>query len=218
MPNFFQQVARFFADLTASSAKRPPKLSDGPFSELTRQLLKAVPAKVRKLKLSEPISALLIYYYDTSAPQVTLELKPVSQSFQQAVCKREGRDAPFTLWSPGEEKGDLPTATIGEGEDPAEVAALFSQIRRQLSRDGQEEQTLQDYRAAIHRLTQGLNNLDWYSVCEVTDTFVVVPADGSQAFADTYEDLAGGVPEDKLELLREKDLLGPGEQWDQLPK
>lgn len=218
MAKFFEQVTDFFSNLTASSAKKPPRVTGDPFEELTRHLVTAIPTAVRKFQLVEPVSALLVYYYDTQAPEAYLELKPVEQSYQQQVVTQEGRDAPFTLWAPGEEKGNLPTATLPHDDSHPAAGALFQRIYERLSEDGHEEEAMRKYRAAIHQTTLQLNQQDWSKVCPVTEDFVVVPADGSQAFADTYEDLTGGVPEDRLDRLRQQGLLGPGESWDQLPE
>ena len=192
------------------------------FERLAPLLVAAIPQAVASLKLGKPICAVRIYYYDSHAPSTYLLLRTVSAERRDQIVASKGRDAPFTLWSSGEDCGDgqveLPTDPPRR-EDKL-IAQLFAEVYDQLcgDEDDAEEQTMIAFRAMLQQVSRELNVRDWYRCCPVTDDFIVAPADGSQHFADDYEDLAQGVPPERLELLRSRRLLGPdAERWDQVP-
>ena len=191
------------------------------YERLTPLLVEAIPAAIASMKLGKPICAVRIYYYDTTAPSTYLLLRTVSAERRDQIVARKGRDAPFTLWSSGEDCGD------GQVELPADpprrqdklIVTLFGQVYDQLcgDEDDAEGETMIAFRAMLCQTSRELNARDWAKVCPVTDDFIVAPADGSQHFADDYEDLAQGVPPERLELLRSRRLLGPNaDRWDQV--
>jgi hypothetical protein len=72
----------------------------------------------------------------------------------------------------------------------------------------------------LRRVSRELNKKDWSAICEVTDDFVIAPADGSQFFAgdQDYADLVKSIPPKRLALLRSRGLLGPDETgWEARP-
>jgi hypothetical protein len=186
------------------------------FESLVPRLVDAIPRSVGAIGLTEPICCLRIYYYDTHAPCAYLVLRPVDESFRSKVLAEKGGDALYYLWASAEDmKGDAPEATLGDVEADSANRDLFRRIYDLLSED--EDRYMPIYRKALQKASYQLNLMDWRSVCRVTDDFVVAPADGSQCFADDYPDIAQSVPAARLELLRSRGLLGPGEEWGQRP-
>jgi hypothetical protein len=94
---------------------------------------------------------------------------------------------------------------VGDRSDN-QIAKLLASIYRFLDED--EISGMKMFRGALQSVTLKLNQLDWQQVCEVTDDFVIVPADGSMHFHDDEGDLAGGVPSERLGLLQSRGFLG----------
>jgi hypothetical protein len=187
------------------------------FDQLVPLLVDAIPKAVSALKLKKPVCIVRIYYYDTHAPCTYLSLRTVSAECRDQVVAAKGRNAPFYLWSSGEDCGD---GTVGlppekpAGKPDKQIAALFEKVYDLLCED--EDEYMDPFREMLRQVAAKLNALDWSKVCKVTDDFVVAPADGSMHFGDDYEDLVASVPEERLELLRSRGFLGPEETWDQL--
>jgi hypothetical protein len=182
-------------------------------------LVMAIPKAIGSLKLAKPVCIVRIYYYDTHAPCTYLSLRTVSAGCRAQVLASKGRDAPFYIWGSGEECGDghvdLPLERPS-GKTEKQIATLFQQIYDSLFED--EEENMVAFRQMLQQVARELNAKDWKKVCPVTDDFGVLPADGSQHFGgEDYEDLVESVPAERLDLLRSRRFLGPGENWDQLP-
>jgi hypothetical protein len=189
-----------------------------PFESLVPLLVDAIPRAVASMKLRKPICAVRIYYYDTHAPCTYLLLQTVSADCRANVLASKGRNAPYYLWGSGEACGD------GEVELPSkhsssktrkQIATLFQKVYDLLCED--EDENMVAFREMLQQVARELNSKDWTTICPVTDDFVVIPADGSVHFGDDYQDIAASVLADRLDLLRSRGFLGPGETWDQLP-
>jgi hypothetical protein len=185
------------------------------FERLAARLIDAIPQSIAALRLAEPVCCLRVYYYDTHAPCAYLLLKPVEEAFRSKLLVEAGRSALFYLWASGEGKGDGPEAILGQAETDPETADLLQRVYQLLSED--EDRFMPPYRMALQRLSYQLNSNDWARICRVTEDFVVVPADGSQHFADELDDITNSIPPARLDLLRSRGLLGPDKQWDRRP-
>lgn len=190
--------------------------------DLVPLLVDAIPQAIASLKLKKPICIVRIYFYDTHAPCTYLSLRTVSADCRAQVLASKGRDAPFSIWSSGEECGDgnidLPADPPASKTDK-KIASLFEQAYELLCEDEDEpSESMVAFRTMLRKVAAKLNALDWKKFCPVTDDFVVVPADGSMHFGgEDYEDMVESIPRKRLELLRSRGFLGPGQSWDQLP-
>jgi hypothetical protein len=196
------------------------KKKTNPIQALAPLLVEAIPQAIASLKPTRPIAVVRISYYNTCAPSTYLSLRTVSAECRARVLASKGRNAPFYLWSSGEECGDgnidiPPEEPSDAGYKP--IAELCAQVYDLLCEDEKEDEHMGLFRQMIQQVALQLNSRDWKPICPVTDDFVVTAADGSQHFADDYEDLVNSIPADRLALLRSRGLLGPGENWDQLP-
>ena len=61
------------------------------------------------------------------------------------------------------------------------------------------------------RVALQLNALDWRTMLQVTDDFIVFPADGSHSFCDDLGDMAASVPKPRLRLLQSRKPLESAE-------
>jgi hypothetical protein len=120
---------------------------------------------------------------------------------------KHGKEGPAYHWLSTEDWGDLPGIDF---EGRGEIAALFAQVYDLLCDD--EDKWMVPFRRMLQRVCRSLNGDDWRSVCAVTDDFFVVPADGSQYFANDYPDIVRSVPAARLKLLRSRGF-GPPEEW-----
>jgi hypothetical protein len=185
------------------------------FKELVPLLINAIPDALSTRRLPETICCLRIYYYDTHAPCTYLTLSVMTERHRKQLLDTKGRDALFYLWSAGELDGD----NIRERVDvngPPPITAMFKKVYKRLCSDHGELSMLH-FRKVVHKVAYALNEKNWAGRFPVTDDFVFVAADGSQAFADQYVDLIKSIPPDRLNLLRDRGLLGPDREWEQRP-
>jgi hypothetical protein len=189
-----------------------------PFDKLAPLLVKAIPEAVASLKLKDPICCVRLYYYDTHAPCGYLSLLIQSKKYRDQLLAEKARDALSSLWGSSEQSRDacvdLPDETP-KSKSHKQLAKQFEQVYEILCED--EDEGMVEYREMVQSVARELNAMDWSKHCAVTDDFVVAAADGSQCFCDDYEDLVNSIPEERLELLRTRGLLGPGEDWEQRP-
>jgi hypothetical protein len=186
------------------------------FERLEYRLIDAIPRAIAANGFNEPVCCMRVYYYDTHAPCTYLLLKPVSDAYRSKLLADAGKNALYYLWASGEAKGELQAVELSADYTDLETAGLLNNVYSLLCEDN-DDSTMPKYRAVLQRVCRQLNCLSWDHVCQVTDDFVVVPADGSQYFADDSSDIVDSIPADRLELLRSRGLLGPGRAWDRRP-
>jgi hypothetical protein len=192
------------------------------FDAIQPLLVDGIPKAIGSVKHETPICIVRVYYYDTHAPCTYLDFRCVSVLQREQTIKSKGKDGLDYLWSSGEECGTRPNVSIPSDPDQsqiartlnvfgdrtdAKIAKLFAKVYRLLGDD--EDEYMPSFRAALQSVTMKLNQTDWQQVCEVTDDFVVVPADGSMFFCDDEADLIGGVPAERIALLQSRGFLGP---------
>lgn len=181
-------------------------------SELRPLLIDAIPRAVGSLRLKSPAAVLRIYYFDTTAPCGYLTLRIITEKGRAKLLKQKGRDATYYLWSSGEVTFDKEIDLPNEGlkfKSNKRMIELFAALYDRLM-----DRTLASYRKMLQEVARTLNSKDWRRTCPVTDDFAIATADGSQAFADEHGDLVKSIPPDRLKLLRQRGLLGPGRDWD----
>src|ERR1043166_4911758 len=180
----------------------------------------AIAEKIASSKVAGPICCVRICYFDTHAPSTYLALRITTQARRDKILAERGRDALYTLWAPGEDNHDVevyvPDERVPASSDES-IRRLFAQVYESLADDSEEE--MADFQRLIQNVAQELNAQDWSKRCQVTDDFVVAPGDGSRYFGGDadYDDLMRAIPLARLDLLRSRGLLGPGENWDQRP-
>ena len=183
------------------------------FKRLEPLLIDAIPKAVKAESINQPVCTLRVYYYDTHAPCTYLLLRAMSAQRRAQLLEEKGQSALYYLWAANEEGCDGPEIAL---DGPPTVAELFAQVYDLLCES--EEQHMPPFRALLQRVSLALNRQDWKGACPVTDDFVVIPADGSRFFCDEYNDIASSVPAERLELLRSRERLGPGKDWERLPR
>jgi hypothetical protein len=181
---------------------------------LAKLLVVAIPQAVQLLKLKKPTACVRIYYFDTTAPCGYLTLRIISEKLRARLLADEGQNALYALWASAEETRDsdidVPNKRL---KNSKKLSEFFAEIYEQLGAD----KGLRGYRKMLQGVANKLNGKNWSKICPVTDDFVVAAADGSQAFADDYPDLVKSIPPARLKLLRQRGLLGPGQDWDSRP-
>ena len=185
---------------------------DGPFRLLQPLLTAAIPMAIGQLKLPDPIFCIRLYYHDTNAPPedyctwVRVLTEPLRQ---RVLATKRPCDVPFYLWSPqsGEANGS-------PGRDPGLFEADLSGYRDIMERYAEvyelvdADDGMTQLRELLRQVSRVLNARDWSKTAKVTDDFVVFPADGSGYYGGSHaEDMEESIPPQKLELLRQRQLL-----------
>ena len=147
----------------------------------------------------------------------------MSEKHRTKLVAEHGSDAPYYLWASSEEERDGEIDLPGDDtskDTHAEITRLFQSVYELLSDDDNDDDPQVAFQQMLQRVCRELNEKDWSTYCDVTDDFVIAPADGSQYFGgdEDYNDLINSIPADRLALLRNRGLLGPGEDdWDSIP-
>ncbi|MDB5340875.1 MAG: hypothetical protein JWN70_6494 [Planctomycetaceae bacterium] len=201
-----------------------------PFDKIYCLLIEMIPELIGSFQYPEPLCIARAYYYDTHAPCTYLDVRCVSVTQRQQVLEKKQNQpdgARFYLWSPGEECGTRLGVPIPEDPETrsmpqalkdfirwntpdAQIKRLFATVHKLLDVDS--HLYMQEFRKTLQLVTMKLNELDWSEVCEVSDDFVIAPADGSRFFARDADDLEGGIPAARLGLLQSRGFLGPSER------
>lgn len=182
------------------------------FDQLAPLLVKAIPEVVASMPITRPICILRIVYYDTHAPEAYINLSTMTEHRRKRLVEVKGRDALYYIWASAEEMCDGPGGHLGTRDAGGDLAPLFGQVYALLAEN--EKTYMESYRQMLQRVSRELNTQDWSRISEVTDDFVVLPADGSQFFDDDFHDIRNSISDTRLELLRSRGLLGPGRRWD----
>ena len=67
---------------------------------------------------------------------------------------------------------------------------------------------LPPFREMLQRVSAKLNTMPWKQMANVTEDFVVFPADASHTFSADYEEMVASIPVERIESFRERKLLG----------
>lgn len=211
---------------TASSM--PEHDLKSPFDQIYRSLIAAIPDVIESFTYPEPLCLVRVYYYDSHAPSTYLDFRCVSVRERQEVLKKQQHKPSgplYYLWAAGEECGTSLPATIPENPESSsgilagwnlysmnpdkQIKGLFAEVNSLLDQDSNLYMT--EFRKTLQRVTLKLNELDWKQICEVSDDFVIIPADGSRFFGRDEDDIEQGMPAERLKLLQSRGFLGPPE-------
>ena len=172
------------------------------FAEIEEILVARIPERVRELKIPVPVYCLMIEYYSsTVVGDVVPTLRLPSESFRTRVQMEKRAEAPYFLWSPHElpHSPEIISAALDDGLLVTKIRAHPNLVSRKMARN----------------VALRLNELDWSEMTPIADDFVVIAADATQAFADTFGDIKASVGERRLDRLRSCGLIG-GKQWSRL--
>ena len=170
------------------------------FAEIEELLVSLIPKRVRELAIPIPVYCVMVEYYSsTVVGDVVPTLKLPSDSFRRRVQEARGTDAPHFLWSPPEvpHSSDIFTASLKSDELLAKVRAHPNLVSRKMAR----------------AVALRLNELDWTQILPVSDGFVVVAADATQAFADEFGDIKASIGERRWTDLIARRLIGATEPY-----
>ncbi|MBC7854701.1 MAG: hypothetical protein IAF94_14810 [Pirellulaceae bacterium] len=167
--------------------------------EIEDLLFALIPRRVGELRISVPVYCLMVKYLSGSEYGDTVpSLELPADSLRQQIQKEKGNKAPYFLWSHFElpHCPEVFTATI---HDPTLLAIV--RLNPDLAN-----------RKLAQIVALRLNALDWSQVTSVTDDFVVIAADETQEFGDTFGDIKASIGEERLANLRARKLIG-SESW-----
>lgn len=167
--------------------------------EIEDLLFALIPRRVGELRISVPVYCLMVRYYSGSEyGDAVPSLELPADSLRRRIQKEKGEKAPYFFWSQFElpHCSEVFTATIN---DPT----LLAKVR--LNPDLAN-------RSLAQRVALRLNALNWSQVTSVTDDFVVIAADETQEFGDTFGDIKASIGEERLANLRARKLIG-SESW-----
>lgn len=212
------------------SHQRPPRCSaanldifygsqmhDMPLLETLEELLvKEIPRRVATLELRDPVYCLRIWYYggdtDLGCPP---SLMLPRESVRRTAQVEKGVKSPHFIWC-ADELGSWRDTTRSywvEIENPT-VSDLCSRwYTRMPALDWVDSEDLPPFREMLQRVSARLNRIAWQQYANVTDDFVVFPADASHTFCADYDEMVASVPPERIEYFRAKGLLGPVEWW-----
>jgi hypothetical protein len=190
------------------------KRIDGILLKIEALLVSHIPKVVKAAKLREPVYCLRIWYNGTDSLETAVPwLMLVKESTRKSFIRKHGKKAPYYIWCADEATNDESTNTVQSFNvqiDNEELVKQYGLWYEHLC-DLDDDEELQPFREMSQRVAAKLNTLDWSAIVPVTDDFVVFPADGSHTFCDDLGDLNASVPEERLNLLRSRNLLGPAE-------
>lgn len=215
---FLQPAEAGIAVRTLQAARQKALASKklpAPYSSLEVALTAAIPAAVQKLKVSQPICCLRLYYHDTHVPreEYGMRLRVVTEPLRSRLQASQSNPANLAeeFWCPQsgiangapDKNAGLYEIDFGGNKD---LKKSWQEIYDQLSQLEDEHMPL--VQQVARRVCKKLNSIKWEGQAEVTDDFVAVPADGSGYFGDEYaDDLDAAVPASRRKLLTKRGYL-----------
>lgn len=180
------------------------------FRSLANILYQEIPRSIAQIASPVELCNVKLRYFDTSAPAFYYDACPMRTTFRNELLITKGRDALFYVWDEGVDKGvknfDVPAA-----DSPARA------ICKQIQRWRCDDETIGEGRDLLRQFVCGLcrrlNQLPWHTFATVSDDFVIYPQNGTDSGIDCYEDIIESIPIEKIRLLRERELLGPGRSY-----
>ena len=185
------------------------------FDALVPLLVDEVLEKLSRLETDSPLCRLKFWYYDTCAPSCYYLAEGLTEVQRSQLLTDQGRNALYEIWDGG--SGNVEFDLGGQPDSPTH--SLLARVYSLMSSDDLDEmgQGHEGRRALVQKVALQLNAMDLSTKYSVTDDFVAYAQNGTDYGCDTYEDICASVPESKLELLRSRKLMGPGERYDERP-
>ncbi len=185
------------------------KRIEGVLLKIEALLVSHIPNVVKAARLREPVYCLRIWYNGTDSDETAVPwLMLVKESTRKSFILEHRKEAPYYIWCADEATNAGQSFNVQI--DNAELVKQYGLWYDYLC-DLDDDEELQPFREMIQRVSAKLNTLDWAAIVPATDDFVVFPADGSHTFCDDLGDLNASAPENRLSLLRSRNLLGPAE-------
>jgi hypothetical protein len=172
------------------------------FSKIESRLVTRIQAVVRALHFQSPVYCLMINYYSSTVlGDVVPTLRLPTVSLRDRVLATKGSEAPYYLWSPQELPNcpEVISAALDDDELLALVRAHPNFVSRKMARN----------------VALRLNEVDWSRIARVAEDFVVIAADATQAFGDTFGDIKASIGDERLDRLRSSGWMGTS-SWYQL--
>lgn len=184
---------------------------DGPYKKLIPVLSKAVVLAASRMEVAEPLFCMRLYFYDTHAPadDYGVVVRCVAERLrEQVIADDDPIEAPDSLWHPtlgvASEEGDG-VYELDLTSTP-KVQQIFQEIYESIA--DSEEENMPKLRAALRKTAAKLNKATWPDNIQLTDDFVVFPADGSDFFGGEYlADLEESLPKKTVTLLKKRGYL-----------
>ncbi len=170
-------------------------------------LVKEITDHLSTIARDVTLCRLKMWYYDTCAPCCYYLGDALTEEDREKYLAESGKDALYEIWE-GERTFDF-----GIGETPnSQSFDLLASVYRMMSSDdlGEFKRGHVARRSIVHKVAMQLNSIDLTCFCCVTDDFIAYAQNGTDDGIDTYEDLIESVPHHKIEMLRQRELLGPG--------
>jgi hypothetical protein len=185
-------------------------------------LVLAIPQRVKALAINEAVYCLRIWWYGTDMPgDRTPSLTLAKESYRQLMVAVKGDKAPYYIWSADEiDSFDDREASAFRAEiaNPPTAKLVASWYAQMPDRGWPDDADLIPLQTMVRRVATRLNRLRWADYASVTDDFVVMAADGSHSLIDVYGDMLASVPQERIEQLRSRRLLGTDPWWSLVPK
>jgi hypothetical protein len=184
----------------------------GILSEIEEFLVSNTPRAIAKLKLSEPVYAVFLWYHDSSvagdfAPNFGVGV----ESMRLACAKRYEDPASVNdcIWRPQQVITEL--VPRGRFEDRQFVSKCNEAYALMLAANTSdlpledEGDLFRPFRSMMHRTATRLNEYDWTAVLHPMEEFVVVSLHGIGYWL--AEDLRSSIPKTTFKLLQRRGLL-----------
>ena len=178
-------------------------------TEIEDRLVERVPEIVRGVTLSEPIYAIVIQYFGLdSYGDLSPNLRMPCLSRREAIISSNSDTAPSLIWDHDEFDDDLAVvdADIGDSTLTKCCGNWYASLKSGTT-------NLTSFREMVQRASKRLNQLDWHSISNVTDDFVVYPGDMSHYFCGPISDMQASIPDTRMASFRERRLLGTDPWW-----
>jgi hypothetical protein len=165
-------------------------------------LVAEIPRTIRAAKVREPVYALLLQFtgVDTDPDGFAPPLFLPTETLRQRLLAEHPKDAAWYLWAVPEWDRDPGVVTLA-----CENAALDEKLHLifQMTVVQSSPTNYRPVRAMFQRVCARLNARNWKGILRTTDDFIVIPFDPHEEL-DLKTDLKASVPEEKLQLLRQR--------------
>lgn len=173
-------------------------------------LVKEIADKLSRIPRDTNLCRLKIWYYDTCAPCCYFLGDALTEVDRTKYLAELGKNALDEIWL----EGSTYNFGIGDTRGTRSFDLLASVYRMMCSDDSDEfKQGHLARRAIVQKVAMQLNSIDLTGSYNVTDDFVAYAQNGTDVGCDTYEDLIESFPPQKIQMLRQRELLGPGASY-----
>ena len=158
----------------------------------------------------QPLWAVRIFYYDSHAPFLYLDVVMVPDEYKRKVIADSPEAAAEKLVSATE----LPINKLPRFSLPMDDSRL---VRRTVTHvllwdlyvklGHDEEKPMTSQRRSLRRACRQLNSINWSERLNVTEDFFFAASDGSQYFRDDEADVSESITDEQRALLTQQGLI-----------